>query len=555
MGLVAPCGAEASTVTVSGGILTFTGTDERENIIYYDPARPPDAGPPTANYTIRQDDGPLTATAPCTTAGQPAGQALCPTAGVTGFLFDMRGGDDIVRGYDANRTRPARIEGGEGNDSLGGGRGNDTILGGPGDDQLNPSPASGTTSAEGDDVLEGGPGNDSLEGGPSDPGNDTLRGGEDTDTLLGGPGDDGLEAGDGADRADGGGGSDTVDGGGGADAVMGGAGIDTVRGGAGDDTVEGAVPALVGADGSDSLAGGDGDDSLAGGDGDDVLDGGGGSDLLKGDAGDDSADYTQRGEPLSVSLDGQRNDGAVGERDDVAGDVELVKGGASGDVLRTRNGTADQVGCGGQRPDFVIADPADQIDPDCDPARVDTGENQAARLGSAEVVTPVSGSLGMSPAGIRREVPLQDRLVLPVGSLVNATAGSVRLDAAPGAARRQSGRFRGGAFRFRQSRGRRPLTEIVLAGESLSRSACAAGAAQAAARRPRRRLFANANGRFRTRGRHSTATVRGTAWLTRDTCAGTLTRVTRGSVTVRDLRLRKTRIVRAGQRYLARPRR
>jgi len=40
-----------------------------------------------------------------------------------------------------------------------------------------------------------------------------------------------------------------------------------------------------------------------------------------------------------------------------------------------------------------------------------------------------------------------------------------------------------------------------------------------------------------------------------DSCAGTLTRVLRGRVAVRDAVKRKTVIVRAGKRYLARPRR
>jgi ferric-dicitrate binding protein FerR (iron transport regulator) len=71
----------------------------------------------------------------------------------------------------------------------------------------------------------------------------------------------------------------------------------------------------------------------------------------------------------------------------------------------------------------------------------------------------------------------------------------------------------------------------------------------AAARR--RSLFGNARGRFRTRGRNSTATVRGTRWRMTDRCKGTLTTVQEGSVVVRDLRLRKNRVVKAGQRYLA----
>ena len=69
------------------------------------------------------------------------------------------------------------------------------------------------------------------------------------------------------------------------------------------------------------------------------------------------------------------------------------------------------------------------------------------------------------------------------------------------------------------------------------------------------RLWGNGKGRFRTTGRHSAATVRGTIWLTEERCDGTLTRVTRGSVTVRDTTARRTVVVRAGRSYLARAQR
>jgi ferric-dicitrate binding protein FerR (iron transport regulator) len=46
--------------------------------------------------------------------------------------------------------------------------------------------------------------------------------------------------------------------------------------------------------------------------------------------------------------------------------------------------------------------------------------------------------------------------------------------------------------------------------------------------------------------------VRGTIFTVTDRCDGTLTTVTRGRVAVRDTRRRKTIIVRAGKRYLAR---
>ena len=55
-------------------------------------------------------------------------------------------------------------------------------------------------------------------------------------------------------------------------------------------------------------------------------------------------------------------------------------------------------------------------------------------------------------------------------------------------------------------------------------------------------------------GKYSAATVRGTKWLVEDSCAGTRTTVAQGAVTVRDKVKRKTIVLRAHKRYLARPR-
>ena len=65
------------------------------------------------------------------------------------------------------------------------------------------------------------------------------------------------------------------------------------------------------------------------------------------------------------------------------------------------------------------------------------------------------------------------------------------------------------------------------------------GSAHAAAakrkKKPKtRKLWGNGSGSFRTRGQYSAATVRGTEWLVQDSCAGTLTRVKKGAVSVRD---------------------
>jgi ferric-dicitrate binding protein FerR (iron transport regulator) len=62
------------------------------------------------------------------------------------------------------------------------------------------------------------------------------------------------------------------------------------------------------------------------------------------------------------------------------------------------------------------------------------------------------------------------------------------------------------------------------------------------------------HGRFRTQGENSVATARGTAWLTRDRCDGTYTRVTAGAVSVRDRGASKSVLVKAGRSHLARRR-
>jgi hypothetical protein len=78
-------------------------------------------------------------------------------------------------------------------------------------------------------------------------------------------------------------------------------------------------------------------------------------------------------------------------------------------------------------------------------------------------------------------------------------------------------------------------------------------AATAAAVKPVRQLWGNGKGSFRTRGRYSSATVRGTFWLTADRCDGTLTQVKRGVVQVSDFPLNRLFTVRARQSHLAKP--
>jgi hypothetical protein len=49
--------------------------------------------------------------------------------------------------------------------------------------------------------------------------------------------------------------------------------------------------------------------------------------------------------------------------------------------------------------------------------------------------------------------------------------------------------------------------------------------------------------------------VRGTQWLTEDRCDSTLTRVVKGSVSVRDFANKKSVVVKAGKKYVAKAKR
>jgi virginiamycin B lyase len=197
---------------------------------------------------------------------------------------------------------------------------------------------------------------------------------------------------------------------------------------------------------------------------------------------------------------------------------------------------------------------ADGRDPDGGVA----GESSAVpvpKLGRAVVVQPVKGKVRVRRPGGKGFEELGDDASIPVGSLVDTRAGSVRLSTATdGDGHTQSGVFSGGLFSIAQARG--GITDLSLRGGSFARCPRSVKAAASAAdrkRRPVRSLWGrDQSGKFRTHGRDSVATVRGTTWLTQDRCDGTLTVVKSGAVTVRERRTRRTVVVRAGGRHLAR---
>ena len=167
------------------------------------------------------------------------------------------------------------------------------------------------------------------------------------------------------------------------------------------------------------------------------------------------------------------------------------------------------------------------------------------------VAREVRGTVRIRVPGSNRFVDLDASQGIPVGSTVDTKKGTVEIASIPKAGQPvQKAEFRDGIFRITQSRG---ITDLKLT-EALA--ACPKRNARAAATKPKsRKLWGKGKGAFRTTGNYSAATVRGTEWLVQDSCAGTLTRVREGTVSVRDKVKKKTVLVRAGKRYLAKPKR
>ena len=140
------------------------------------------------------------------------------------------------------------------------------------------------------------------------------------------------------------------------------------------------------------------------------------------------------------------------------------------------------------------------------------------------VVERASGNVRVKPRGKRSFSRLDKAVAVPVGSTIDATDGHVKLTSTANrsGSKLQSAEFYDGEFSVSQKRASRPLTDLTLTGGDFS--SCVNEKRRTgvfASRATRRRLWGKGRGRFRTRGRNGTATVRGTTWLTEDGCEET----------------------------------
>jgi hypothetical protein len=199
-------------------------------------------------------------------------------------------------------------------------------------------------------------------------------------------------------------------------------------------------------------------------------------------------------------------------------------------------------------PDVVFKTPAD-------PA-------PAPALGTSFNVAPVSGLVTVKLHG--SFVPLTQVRSVPVGTIINTLQGSLKLITATGKKHKnQNGTFGGAVFKVTQfgSGKDQGLTTLALVERGVkdgpSYAACKTKSTKQASiaalsKKTLQLLHGSDNhAKFRTKGRYSAATIRGTVWTIADRCDGTIVHVTRGLVDVTDFVRHITVAVHAGHSYLA----
>ena len=220
----------------------------------------------------------------------------------------------------------------------------------------------------------------------------------------------------------------------------------------------------------------------------------------------------------------------------------------------------------GDRDHDGILDDEDNLDGSKPPV---PGKSVVVKVVSGDVFIKFPAGKGpravTPPAGF---VPLKGAANIPIGSQLDTANGRVALTSAAdtGGKKTQKADFYTGIFQVKQSvpkkkpkKAKALITDLVLKGEP-PRSQCAPqkGARSAGANKKKGpqavlgQLWGSGKGKFRTSGKYSSATVRGTIWLVQDRCEGTLTKVSRGTVQVADFQRNKTVSVTAGHSYLAR---
>lgn len=181
-------------------------------------------------------------------------------------------------------------------------------------------------------------------------------------------------------------------------------------------------------------------------------------------------------------------------------------------------------------------------------------------VGRTVNLQPVKGAVTTKCPGDKRFSRLVEPEQVRMGCQIDARKGTVRLTSAKGKKGTQSARFWAGVFRVGQRRGNPEMT-LALVGpmqcgkskkRSLGAGASSGGAAVSRRKKGGRKLWGSGKGRYKTKGKKGSASVRGTDWLVEDRCDGTtFFRVKKGVVSVRDFARKKTIRLKARKTYVA----
>lgn len=252
----------------------------------------------------------------------------------------------------------------------------------------------------------------------------------------------------------------------------------------------------------------------------------------------------------------------------------LFTGGDAGPAGRPPVALLDPGPIGGRPDPPPPADPPPSDPPPVPPT--DPPPPPDPERGIQAAADATAGHVEVKVPGSNDFQPLVPQTAVPVGSEVDASSGSVTLRLRAASSFRATVR----AGRFVLAQGRKPpyTTELRLAGRSCRavapvkdpRAPLPGGARanlRAAVRtaisgkqppkgnaksrkKPRvLRVRRSGNGGLRTRTNDAVATARGTDWTTTEGCDGTSYTVHRGSIVVRDLRTRRTRLVKTGRSF------
>jgi hypothetical protein len=187
--------------------------------------------------------------------------------------------------------------------------------------------------------------------------------------------------------------------------------------------------------------------------------------------------------------------------------------------------------------------------------------------GISLLVEPVEGTVKIKQPGESGFGPLNGLTKIPVNSVLDTRGGKVKLTAATGdlgdTNPDQSVQFYDGLIRIQQA----AHTNAVATAKLVEKLRCpkknggakasmaSEGPLASSSRRRRRRVFGSGTGSYGTAGSGGTGSVRGTTWLTKDTCRGTFFKVTEGiGITVSDFDRGKQVELGPGQSYFARNR-